>query len=146
MSRILKIFGKLVHAFIVLVGILSLFLFAFKALWDSGKELTYSEALDLLKIHGTTEHRLILDECAVLLNEGKDLLFSGENIPESLKSLSPYYVRVGHRNCEVNFYKVPGKGLGYFVRKDKEGKLAIYWHNYFESWESYKIEFGRNES
>ena len=82
----------------------------------------------------------MIDECERLMNSDKELLFTSDSIPQSLKHLSIQYVRVSMFGCEMNLYKIPGKGMGYFVKKDNKGKLKITWHNYFDSWESHEID------
>ena len=72
---------------------------------------------------------------------GVEKVFSDDEIPFVLQQLSPQYVRVSKYNCEVSFYKAPGKGIGYFIKQNKNGQFEINWHNHFQSWDSHIIEF-----
>lgn len=99
-----------------------------------------AEAKELMDSYGQEEYQLMIRECSHLIESGEQHILTGEEIPKNLQMLSPVYVRYSEYNCEINLYKVPGRGIGYFVKKTKEGGYGISWHNYFESWDSHAID------
>ena len=113
----------------------------FGMLWDSGSVNSLSGAKKLLKNHGLKEYKVMISECSKLMASNHKIILDRDKIPEKLKELSPQYVRVTTRNCEINLYKVPAKGIGYTVTKTDDGEYELSWHNNFESWDSHIIEF-----
>jgi len=99
-----------------------------------------SEARELLKQHGVTEHHLVVNECEKLIAKGVDVSYFNEEVPEVFRVLSPQYVRASKYSCEVNLYKAPGKGIAYWVSKDQDGQLKLSWRDDFISWQLQPIE------
>ena len=94
-----------------------------------------------LKQHGASQYKTMIEECAKLYELDREQIFRSNEIPSGLQHLSPQYVRVSKYNCEINLYKAPGKGIGYFIKRNENDQLEISWHNHFQSWESHKIDF-----
>lgn len=125
------------------IGVSTILIFlniGFVWLWDINSVNSIGEAKEFLSKHGSIEHELIINECSKLIQDGEERTLMHEDIPEVLKSLSPQYVRASEYSCEVNLYKQPGKGIGYFVKKSPSGSFILSWFNHFESWESHDFE------
>ena len=126
--------------FIAVIGIALLaWVIIWGLLWNSNSTNTLREARQLIEAYGANEYFLMIEECSKLILEGKELTLFGKSIPEKLVELRPEYIRVSGSNCEVNLYKVPGKGIGYFVTKRADGSFDLSWHDYFKSWDSHNI-------
>ena len=140
----MKVFNKIlkwllvvlfcVIAFIVIMG------FLFRYHWDSYSVNSLDEARELIKKHSSAEHQLVVRECNKLITRGIDVTYLKEEIPDGFKVISPQYIRASNYNCEVNLYKIPGKGIAYWVTKDKDGQLKLSWRDDFISWQPNKIE------
>ena len=113
--------------------------YLFVSYWDSELGTSLNEARELLKTHGKFEHQLALSECGKLIEKGNDVMFRKEDIPEVYKPLSPLYIRASQYSCEINLYKAPGKGIGYWVTKSGDGQYELSWTDHFISWDSHKI-------
>ena len=125
---------------ISLFGVAVLLLgFGFMWFWNSQSVNSLSEAKELLKKHRDFEYRIMINECSKLFALDENITLSRDEIPINLKSISPEYIRVSGYSCEINLFKVPGKGIGYFVSKTQDGSFKISWHDYFESWDSHEI-------
>jgi len=140
LMRLIKLMAKIlkyIAGLIILLTFLSFLLFNF--VWHSHSVNTLSGARDLFKQHGTHEHKVALNECIKLMKSGKTVKFHQNEIPQPFKVLSPEYIRASEFSCEINLYKVPGKGIAYWVRKSNNGQYELSWADYFKSWDSHVI-------
>ena len=140
MKLLYEVFRWLIYGFIGITAVIILVGIGFVWLWNMHSVNSLREAKDLLGEHGNKEYILMIHECSKLIENGEELLFKHDDIPESLRPLSPQYVRVSMYSCEVNLYKAPAQGIGYFVIKSPDGSFELSWFNHFESWESHDIE------
>jgi hypothetical protein len=137
--RYLKVLGKIITGLIItLIVVFIVTSFVFSCLWDSHSVNSIEEARLLLKQHGSEEHKLILNECRTLMITGEKVLFKANEVPSNLKLLSPEYLRASEYSCELNLYKAPGKGIGYWV-SERNGKYELSWADHFVSWDSHLI-------
>ena len=137
--RYLKVLGKIITGLIITLVVVFIgpsFLFSW--LWDSHSVNSIEEARLLLKQHSSEEHKLILNECRTLMISGEEVLFKADEIPSNLKLLSPEYIRASEYSCELNLYKAPGKGIGYWV-SEHNGKYELSWADHFVNWDSHPI-------
>jgi|GEM_PF-3323404 len=138
--RLIKLIAKVLVSIAGLIILLvMLLLLIFNLFWDSHSVNTLSGARELLKQHGTHEHKVALNECIKLMKSGKEVIFHQNEIPSPFKVLSPEYVRASEFSCEINLYKVPGKGVAYWVRGSNDGQYELSWADYFKSWDSHVI-------
>ena len=141
MNGIFKLISKWIYRVLLFLSIaIFMLILGFNFLWDLNAVNSQSQAESLLETYSKDEYQLMISECDKLMNSDEELLFTSDNMPKNLKQLSLQYVRVSMFSCEISLYKIPGKGIGYFVKKDNEGKLTISWHNYFDSWDSHEID------
>ena len=141
MDSIFKLILKCVYRVLLVLSIaIFLLILGFNFFWDMNAVNSQSQAESLLVKYGSDEYQLMISECDKLMNSGDELLLTSDNVPKNLKQLSLQYVRVSLFSCEINLYKIPGKGIGYFVKKDNKGKLTISWHNHFDGWDNHEID------
>jgi len=138
--RLIKLITKeLAYIAGLLIFLIALPFLLLEFFWDSHSVNTLNGARELLKHHGTHEHKVALNECVKLMKAGKRVTLRGSDIPMALNILSPEYVRTSMFTCEINLYKVPGKGIAYWVTESNYGQYELSWADYFKSFDSYEI-------
>lgn len=143
MSMILRVLKWFFYGALLASGVAIISIFCLIYFWNSHSVNSQGEAKNLLEKYGQEEYKIMLSECSLLLDRGEDVMLNRDEIPIGLKTISLEYVRVSGNSCELNLFKVPGKGMGYFVSKTRERNLEISWHNYFESWDSHTINIDK---
>ncbi len=131
---------ELVLGLVIGLAIVTAPIVLIRVVWDSGSANSMREARALLKAHGAREYETIVSECKALMDKGKESVYFYPEIPKVFNSVSPNYISAGPSGCEVNLYKSPGKGIGYWVSKNN-GEYTLSWSDHFKSWDSYDIDF-----